>query len=95
MNNQFYQKLVDMYAENELSAELTQELEQVAKGDKPLQLDMSSLKQTVEALREEAAPIFTEESNQRILMKLYARGAAVESRNTTPFHLQYPLPISG
>ena len=94
MNN-FYKQLVDMYAADELGAETALELEQVAMGDPNLKTDMVSLKSAVDALRTIPNPEYTEESHQRILMKLYARGATVESRSPEPFHLQYQLPISG
>lgn len=89
-----YNKLVDLYAGNELSEELNQELETAAKSDPDLQQDMDSLRNTVEALRAEEIS-FTEETHQRILMKLYARGGHLQTQSPEPRHLQYQLPMSG
>jgi hypothetical protein len=95
MNSEFYQKLVDMYAGCELSEELENEMQVAAFRDPSLSHDMATLKQTVNALRSIPTPEFTEESYQRVLMKLYTRGIDVEPKAPTPTHLQYQLPIQG
>jgi hypothetical protein len=95
MNSDFYSKLVDLYADRELTEELEEELESAAFGDATLNHDMTTLRRTVDLLQTAPAPDFTEESYQRILMKLYARGADVQPQATTPMHLQYHLPIQG
>ncbi len=92
--NETYQKLVDLYAGEELPEELNNELEAAAKTDPALMQDMKSLRQTVVALRDDEIE-FTEESYQRILMKLYARGGHLQTQSPEPRHLQYQLPISG
>jgi hypothetical protein len=89
-----YLKLVDLYAGRELPLELEDEMEWKAMGDPILSHEMSSLRRTVELLQESEVE-FTEESNQRILMKLYARGAEFETTTPPPSHLQYHLPIQG
>ena len=95
MNSEFYEKLVDMYAGRELSEELENEMQMAAFGDPALSHDMTTLRQTVDTLRSTGRPEFTEESYQRVLMKLYARGVDVKPKSPTPSHLQYHLPIQG
>ena len=63
--------------------------------DADLNLQMTSLRRTVDALRNSADPEFTEESYQRILMKIYARGVDIQPKAPPPIHLQYHLPIQG
>jgi hypothetical protein len=93
MNKDFMKKLVDLYAGDELPKELQDELEAASFEDAELAQDMLTLKQTVQALKHAAPVEFTEESFQRILMKLYARGADLGPPKATPSHLQYHLPI--
>jgi anti-sigma factor RsiW len=93
MKGDFYKKLVDMYAGDELPQELADEMEMEAFSDPELGHDMSTLRKTVQILRSQPKPEFTEESYQRILMKLYARGAEVQTSAPEPAHLQYHLPI--
>ena len=90
-----YQKLVDLYAGKELPSELEAELEQQARGDGELARDMRSLRGTVDALKNMEDVEFTEESYQRVLMKLYARGGNVHTNAPAPAHLQYHLPMQG
>lgn len=90
-----YRKLVDLYAEKELPTELERELEARASEDGELAYDMKSLRGTVEMLNNTEDVDFTEESYQRVLMKLYARGANVETKSPPPMHLQYHLPMQG
>ena len=92
--NETYRKLVDLYAGNELPEDLTQEMEQAAETDPDLRQDMTSLRQTVETLQADEID-FTEESYQRVLMKLYARGGHLQTQSPDPRHLQYQLPMSG
>jgi anti-sigma factor RsiW len=95
MNSEFYKKLVDMYAGCELSDELENEMQVAAFRDPELSHDMATLRQTVDALKSTPPPEFTEESYQRVLMKLYTRGVDVQPKSPTPSHLQYYLPIQG
>lgn len=95
MDSDFYRKLVDLYAGRELPEELEQELEVRSMGDRDLSYDMATLRRTVDFVRSEPRPDFTEESYQRVLMKLYARGGDLELKAPTPAHLQYHLPING
>lgn len=95
MNNELLQKLVDLYAGHELSSELEKEMQEAAVEDGVLRADMVSLRSTVDTLQSDPGPEFTEESYQRILMKLYARGAAIQPKAPAPAHLQYQLPMLG
>jgi anti-sigma factor RsiW len=92
--NETYKKLVDLYAGNELPEELAHEMEQAAETDPALKHDMTSLRQTVETLQKDEF-VFTEESYQRVLMKLYAKGGHLQTQSPDPRHLQYQLPMSG
>lgn len=95
MNEEFYKKLVDLYAGRELPSELEDQMELAAFTDSELSHDMSSLRRTVDTLRADRGIAFTEESYQRVLMKLYARGANIEPKAASPSHLQYQLPMQG
>ncbi|HWO94178.1 MAG TPA: hypothetical protein VNL92_05380 [Dehalococcoidia bacterium] len=93
--NDLYRKLVDLYAGRELPAELEAELEERAKDEPELAYDMRSLRATVDNLRASDDVEMTEESYQRILMRLYTRGVDVQPQAPAPAHLQYYLPIQG
>lgn len=95
MSTEFYRKLVDLYAGGELPLELQTELEEAAADNPELHAEMIALKKTVDLLRDEPAPDMTEESYQRILIKLYARGVDPQPKSPTPEYLQYYLPIQG
>lgn len=93
--NDMYRKLIDLYAGRELTDELERDMEGAASTDADLNYEMTSMRETVDALRAEPAPEFTEESYQRILLKMYAKGIELQQRSPDPFHLQYHLPIQG
>lgn len=95
MKNEFYLKLVDLYAGHELPLALEEEMEQAAVSDADLSFEMRSLRETVDSLKDAVAPEYTEETHQRILMKMFARGANVETHAPEPAHFQYQLPIQG
>jgi hypothetical protein len=95
MSNELYKKLVDLYAGQELPAELQDQMEMAAFNDADLNHDMSTLRRTVDALRSIPEPEFTEESYQRVLMRLYARGVEIETKSPPPAHIQYHLPMQG
>ncbi len=95
MNNDLFKKLVDLYAGHELPSELEQEVESAAAVDSTMLVEMTTMRNTVDTLQGDPGPEFTEESYQRILMKLYARGAAIQPKAPSPAHLQYHLPIQG
>lgn len=95
MNNELYKKLVDLYAGQELPAELQDQLELAAFKDPELNHDMSTLRRTVDLLQNDNGPQFTEESYQRILMRLYGRGVEVQTQKEAPAHMQYYLPMQG
>jgi hypothetical protein len=92
--NETYRKLVDLYAGEELPSELVNELENVAESDPELKVEMKTLRNTVEALHGDKIS-YTEETHQRILMKIYARGGHLQPQAPEPRHLQYQLPMSG
>lgn len=95
MNSEFYRKLVDLYAGRELPSELEDQMEWAAFTDPALAHEMSTLRKTVDLVHAEPEPEFTEESYQRILMKLYARGVELQTQSPDPMHLQYQLPMQG
>jgi len=96
MKNEFYEKLVDLYAGRDLPTELEAEMEVRASQDSKLAHDMLTLRATVDALHNTMDDVeFTEESYQRVLMKVYARGVEMQQATATPAHLQYYLPIQG
>ncbi len=95
MSTEFYRKLVDLYAGGELPEELHTELEEAAAADPELKAEMTALKKTVDLLKAEPAPEMTEESYQRILIKLYTRGVDAQPKSPTPQYMQYYLPIQG
>jgi hypothetical protein len=92
----FYNKLVDLYAGRELSSELESEMEARASQDGELAHDMLTLRATVDALHSSMDDVeFTEESYQRVLMKVYAKGVEMQTPASSPAYLQYYLPIQG
>jgi hypothetical protein len=93
VSNEFYRKLVDLYAGRELPAELEDQMELAAFQDPELSHDMATMRRTVDALQSDSGPEFTEESYQRILMKLYARGIPAQVTTEAPAHIQYHLPM--
>jgi hypothetical protein len=95
VNNELYKKLVDLYAGRELPSELEDQMEMAAFNDSDLSHDMSTLRRTVDTLHSDPGPTFTEESYQRVLMRLYASGVDPKPKAPTPSHFQYHLPIQG
>ena len=92
MKNDLYQKLVDLYAAGELTEELEETLQAEAVVDSSLAHAMQHMR-AMNLRGQIPQPEFTEESYQRILMKLYFRGADIQPRSPEPAHLQYHLPI--
>jgi hypothetical protein len=95
LSNDLLKKLVDLYAGRELPSELDDQMEAAAADDSTLRADMISLRGTVDMLQSDPGPSFSEESYQRVLMKLYTRGAAIQPKAPAPIHLQYQLPMQG
>lgn len=95
MNDDLYQKLVDLYAGDELPQELKDELEAAALADKDLSHEMNSMRTTVDWLKASPEPEFTEESYQRILMRLMQHGVSPDPKAPVSPHVQYRLPMSG
>lgn len=95
MNSELYQKLVDLYAGRELPAELEDQMELAAFNDPALSHEMATLRKTADMIRAEPTPEFTEESYQRILMKMYARGVEVQTQVPDSTYIQYQLPMQG
>ncbi len=51
---------------------------------------------TVDMIQSDPGPNLAEESYPNgVLMKLYARGAAIQPKAQAPIHLQYQLPMQG
>lgn len=94
MNN-IYDKLVDMYAGQELAEDLNAELEAVAANNLALKADMASLRSTVTRLQNDDDGAYTDETHARILMKIYARAGELQQGAPEPIYLQYQLPMSG
>lgn len=95
MSKEIYKKLVDLYAGDELTEELKDELEARAMNDPELSHDMLTMRNTVQKLQEKDGVCLTEEASQRILMKLRTKGVQIEQNSPDPVHLQYHLPIQG
>lgn len=95
MSKDIYSKLVDLYAGDELNEELKAELEARAQDDSEISQDMHSLRGTLLLLQQSGKAGLTEESSQRILMKMRTQGAQIEQNSPDPSHLQYHLPIQG
>lgn len=93
MNRDFYQKLVDLYAGEELTEELAAELENAAENDPDLGQDMTSLRKTVDLLQADHGIQFTEASRERILLQMQMSGAPIETSSPEPAQWQYHLPI--
>jgi hypothetical protein len=95
MNQEFYKRLVDLYAGRELPDTLETELEWAAMGDPDLNHDMTTLRRTVDLMQSDTIEM-TEESFQRVLQKVYLRsGSDVAGNAPEPAHLQFHLPIQG
>jgi len=98
MNEEILNKLVDLYAERELPAELEDPLENAAGRDAGLHREMASLRTTVELIRREPnlPEEFGEETRDRILNEIaHASGLnreAVEAPVPAPVLFQYALP---
>ena len=87
--------LVDLYAGDELTEELKEELESRAMNEPELSHDMFTIRKVYEVLQKTDGLQLTEESSQRILMKMRTKGARIEQNSPDPAHLQYHLPIQG
>ncbi len=92
---ELYDKLIDLYAGRELSEEMERDMDSLALQHPVLAREMRELRATVDALRNTDQPEFTEESYQRVLMKVYARGVEMSGRAPDPGYMQYHLPIQG
>lgn len=90
-------KLCDLYAGDELPIELAEALETAALNNVELASEMQNLRMTVQQIRSLPRPELTEESFQRILMRLYANGMANDEQGLPSDQTgkQYYLPISG
>lgn len=87
-------KLVDLYAGQELSADLCSELEEAAIADPELAYEMESLTLVVQSLQEIPAPLYSSETEARILRKI-ERQVTLNQRREVPSYLQYHLPMQG
>lgn len=94
MNQDFYQKLVDLYAGDDLSAELMEELGQAAATRPHLAEDMRTLRMTVELLRSLPAPSYSPLTEENILERMAAEGVNLRKSATSETAAQYLLPFS-
>jgi hypothetical protein len=88
-----YRKLVDLYAGNELSEELANELQTAAGNDQSLATDMATLKQTVDLLRSDEGPEFNESDYLRIIFRMQTAGADISFAEEDRHPGQYHLPM--
>jgi hypothetical protein len=99
MNQQdLYNRLVDLYADDELPQELKDELESEAYRNPQIASDMQTLKTTLTHLRALPSEEFTPMSFDKILNKLYAGGMKdppVQVPDSNTIYLQFNLPNSG
>lgn len=93
--NEFYKKLIEVYVGGDMPSEVEAELHRAASADPELQEDMRTMREAHDALMSMPEPEFTEESYQRILLKVYMRGGEMQTQTPTPSHLQYHLPLQG
>ncbi len=94
MKKDLYEKLVDMYAGKELPSELNAELEAAALENPELAEEMETLTLLVDSLKEIPAPLYTVETEARILRKIEQQ-AVLNQPRSIPSYLQYPLPMQG
>lgn len=95
MNTDLYWKLVDLYAGHELPTAVEEEMEIAALAEPDLAEEMRTMRETYDCLKDEPVPEFSEETNQRILMKLYLAGTDLEPATPATPHFQYQLQIQG
>lgn len=91
--SELYKKLVDLYAGRELPVELNDQMELAAHTDTNLGWEMKTLRNTVDALKADTEPMFTEETYQRILTQIYSRaGSSPVIREDNRLQFQLPIP---
>lgn len=92
----FYNKLVDLYASQELPEELEQNMQEAANQDPQLAHDMATLRQTVQRLHGQPAVDYSDETEYRVLMKLqaWAESDLISQPEESP-SWQYRLPMEG
>lgn len=97
--NELYKKLVDVYVGGDLGSEVPSDLgsilEAEAAKDAEVAQDLASMQATYQELMDMPAPEFTEESYQRILLKVYTRGGELQTKTPVASHLQFHLPLQG
>ncbi|MBA4292836.1 hypothetical protein C0431_07665 [bacterium] len=91
--NDLYRKLVDLYADDQLTEEMVAELTAAAKDDDILKSEMSTLKQTVDLLKTDSGPEFNESDYLRIIFRMQTAGADIsfEERESHPGQYQLPM----
>ena len=96
LDSTFYNKLVDLYAGQELPQELETELVEASATDPTLMKDMDTLRQVVSRLHTEKAVEYGEDTQYRIMMKLQAWSGEdlLNSEEQIP-SWQYRLPMEG
>lgn len=93
---ELYQKLVDMYAGEELPQELMDELESAALSDSKLAWEMQTMRSTVQRLRSLPGPDDVQASLENVIRRLRQEGVEIaDDGEPRVYHLQHYLPISG
>lgn len=94
MNHDILSRLVDLYAERELPAELEDPLESAASGDPLLRSEMISLRNTVETVRRDYSP-YDSATASRILERMRQEGVEIETIHPETSLDQLRLPMGG
>lgn len=94
-SNELYQKLVDLYAGDELPTELKDELESAALAEPQLAWEMQTLRSTVANLRSIPLSTDLEASMFAVRQKLADEGVVFEDDEVQVHYIQHYLPISG
>lgn len=91
--NDLYRKLVDLYADDQLTEEMVAELNAAALNDESLKVEMSTLKQTVDLLKSDTGPEFEESDFLRIIFRMQTAGADIQFAEPELHPGQYQLPM--
>lgn len=94
-SDNLYQKLVDLYAGDELPQELMDELEQAALTQPGLAWEMQTLRTVVRQLHAIPAPPEMEASLENVLAKLRQEGVPIKEDEPKVVYLQHYLPLGG
>ncbi|MGE0002627.1 MAG: hypothetical protein AB7F50_07005 [Fimbriimonadaceae bacterium] len=90
--NETLERLLDLYAGEELDEETLNRLLEAVKADPSLLAQAKDLRKLVEHLHSDPGPEFTEETSTRILLQMQMRGATLGTADPSPEY-QWPLPL--